>query len=592
MRFHKTAEKAKNTLTNPESSVYYLTTKNNIMFREKQTQLFSSPVKKKATGKTATPIFVQAAQKESVKTLSGNGANKLSSTLDPFVDQFGIMGSFKEPRSFGQIAKDCEILWSQEQLTAVKFTGFLRTINRKVQLFNGQTTQENQKGAELKHESIMRMIWLSLKNPDVFWKNIGLFVSLGSWHDVFTMLQYDLVYNGWENRKLNWKKFGDLLLSGLENPQTSNLLKKYLPQIKANSSCKTVESQANTIIAKWICSLLFGKKVNSFNYKQYRQMKTSGTAHEWQKFISQRRFDRIDFSEIHGRALSLLVKSKFLKNQNLSEKYSQWVSAPETTVKYTGFVHELFGNLKHRDLISMPKHEQDTINKQFATLVEKGRDSRMNNNCNYIVVRDTSASMGSTARGTNVSCFNIAKSLALYFSEFLTGKFENSFIEFNSDAKMHTWKGNTPLEKWYNDSTEYVGSTNFESVLNLFAKIKKSGVSESEFPTGILCISDSEFNPSSLAKTNVESAKKILTKAGFSVEYVRNFRIVLWNLQSNAYGGDTGKKFETLATEPGTYYFSGYSASVISFLLSDKILTPRELFDEAMNQEVLNMFAL
>lgn len=562
------------------------------MFSQKQNQLFSAPVKKKAKKNSETPIFVQAAQKESVKTLSGNGANKLSSTLDPFVDQFGIMGSFKAPRSFDVIAKDCEMLWAQEQLTSVKFTGFLRTIPRKVALMNGQTTQEPQKGAELKHESIMRMIWLALKSPEAFWKNISLFIGLGSWHDVFTMLQYDLVYNGWEGRKLDWQKFGNLVLTGLENSQTVNLVKKYLPHIKANSSCKTVEAQANTIIAKWICSLLFGNKVNSFNYKQYRNLKTSGNAHEWQKLISKKEFERIDFSKIHGRALSHLVKSKFLKNHNLSEKYAKWVAAPETTVKYTGFVHELFGNLKQKTLVEIPVHERDTINKQFNTLVEKGRDSRMDNNRNYIVVRDTSGSMGSVATGTTVSCYNIAKSLALYFSAFLKGKFENSFIEFNSNAKMHTWQGSSPIEKWYNDTTSHVGSTNFESVLQLFAKIKKSGVVESEFPTGILCISDGEFNPSSLAKTNVESAKKILANAGFSDEYVSNFRIVLWNLQSNYYGSTTGKKFETLATERGTYYFSGYSASVISFLVSDKILTPREVFDEAMNQEVLNMFTL
>ena len=577
------------------------------MFDTKQSQLFSVPVKTaKSTSTTsgvlnkgsAKPAFVQAALVKSVQTRSGNGAVKLSSTLDPFVDQFGKLGTFKAPRPFADICKDTETLWADDRLTAVKFAAYLRTITRKVQLPDGTTTSESQKGGELKFEPIMRMIWLSQKSPEVFWKNIGLFVALGSWHDIFSMLQYDLVYNGWENRKLDWNQMGNLILSALDNPKTVDLVKKYLPQIKSRSACKSVESQANCMIGKWICSLLFGAKENSFNYKKYRMLKTSGSAHDWQKLISQRQFDKIDFSKIHGRALSLLVRSKFLKNQSLTEKYAAWVAKPETEVKYTGFVHELFAGLPAvtgygaKGLISIPQHQQDTINKQFATLVKKGKDERKENQANFIVVRDTSGSMGSLATGTKESCYNVAKALALYFSEFLTGRFADSWIEFNSTAQMHTWKGNTPLEKWYNDPSNYVGSTNFQSVVTLFASLKKQGLDESEFPTGILCISDGEFNPSMLGKTNVETARTVLRLAGFSAEYVEKFQIVLWNLQSNAYGPTTGQKFETTADAPGTYYFSGYSASVISFLTGHEILTARQLFDVAMEQEILSMITL
>lgn len=563
------------------------------MFATKKTQLFSTnTAKASVTKNTVQPVFVTAARKQSVKTVSGNGAVKYSSTLDSFVDQFGKLGTFKTPRSFEQIFKDCETLWGEDRLNAVKFIAYLRTIPRKVQLFDGSVTDDPQLGGELKHEPIARMIWLSQKSPDTFWKNIGLFVSLGSWHDVFSMLQYDLVYNGWENRKLDWKKFGDLILSALSNNNTTNLIKKYLPQIKAKSACKTVESQANCLIAKWICSLLFGNKENSFHYKKYRQLKTSGTAHQWQQLISKRQFDKIEFDKIHGRALNLLVRSKFLKNQNLSDKYSKWVGDPKTSVKYTGFVHELFTNLPY-SLISMPQHTQDTINKQFYTLVEKAKSEKKDNQCNFIVVRDTSPSMRSAATGTTMPCYDVAKALALYFSEFLTGKFSNSWIEFNSTALLHNWNGNTPLEKWYNDKASVIGSTNFQSVINLFAEIKRQGVSEEEFPTGILCISDSEFNPTKhFDTTNVEQARQTLRDAGFSESFVSNFQIVLWNLQSRYYGQGTGEKFETTANEKGTFYFSGYSGSVISFLTGHEVLTPRQVFDKAMDQQVLNLIEL
>jgi len=559
------------------------------MFNTKQTKLFDST--KVAKKSTVQPIFVQQALKKSVETLSGNGAKKLSSTLNSFVDQFGKLGTYKSPRTFNEISKDCELLWAQDKLDAVKFIHYLRTVPRKVSLLNGQTTSEAQLGGELKHEPLMRMIWLSQKAPEIFWKNIGLYISLGSWHDVFSMLQYDLVYNGWENRKLDWNKFGNLILSGLENENCHDLVKKYLPQIKSKSVCKTVESQANCMIAKWISSLLFGQKESSLNYKRYRKLKTSGAAHEWQKLISQRQFDRINFDQIHGRALNLLVRGKFLKNQNLSEKYAKWVGDPKTSVKYTGFVHELFSKLPYT-LANLAKHEQDTINKQFNTLVEKANNSKKEKQCNWMPVIDTSGSMGSQCSGTTTSCLVVAKALALYFSEFLSGKFTGSFVEFNSTATMHTWKGNTPLEKWYNNNCSYVGSTNFQSVIDLFVTLKHNGIPEDDFPTGILCLSDSEFNPAQLGKTNVETARNKLHSAGFTKKYVDSFQIVLWNLQSSYYGKGTGEKFETTANEKGTFYFSGYSGSVISFLSGHEILTPEQLFEKAMYQQVLNMVSI
>lgn len=551
------------------------------MFNSKQKILFGKK-------ETETSAFVKAGLKQTSKTLSDNGALKYTTTGNVFVDQFGILGNYKSPRSFEEISKDCELLWGINPLMSVTFIFYIRMITRVVVFFNGISTKTAQKGAELKHEGIMRMIWLHFKAKDTFWKNITLFISIGSWKDIFTMLSYDLIYHNWENKKLDWDKFGYLILSGLENKHTSELVKKYLPQIKSNSQCTTLESQADNLISKWICQLLYGNKGENsgHTYKKYRKLKSNGTAHEWQKLISQKKFDRIEFDKIHGRALNLLVRSKFLKNQNLTVKFNEWINKTKT-VKYTGFVHELFSKLP-RNLNSLPENEQITINKQFETLVNKGEPK---NTSRLIVVRDTSGSMSGTATGTKVSCYNIAKALALYFSEFLKGSFSNSWIEFNRVAKFHKWIGNNPLEKWYNDTSDCVGNTNFLSVIDLFIQIKNQGVPEEEFPTGILCISDGEFDSSSLNRTNIETIKFKFKKNGFSEEYISNFVVVLWNLQSRYGESKTGQKFETFGNIPNVFYFSGYSASVISFL-TDNIKNAEELLNEALNQEVLQMIEL
>lgn len=553
------------------------------MFNSKQQNLTDKVIKS-----TSANPFLKSGLKSSAKTFSGNGAPKYSTTGNAFVDQFTFLGSYKVPRSYSEISTDMSTLYAISKKIAIMFIIYLRLITRAVVLFDGKKLSV-QRGAGLKHESIVRMIWLYLNDKNAFWRNINLFISAGSWKDIIYMLSYDVQYNGWNHRVLDWSEFGKYILAGLENPQHSELIKKYLPQIKSNSRCNTIESQADNIIAKWLCSIIYGGKTqedNYRNYRAYRKLKISGKAHVWQQLISRGHYLKIDFDTIHGRALAQLVSSSFLRKTGLEEKYSKWIES-KPIAKFTGYPHELFQK--------MPtfQYQINTLNAQFMGLVETAKKGAVEST-SMIVVRDTSGSMSSTATGSKMSCGNIAKAIALFFSYMLPkGFFANSWIEFNSSALMHTWKGSTPYEKWSNDHSSYIGNTNFMSVIDLFIKIRRNGVEEKDFPTGIICISDGEFDPASLYKTNVDIAKERLSYY-FSEKYIDNFKIVLWNLQSNYYGRNTGKKFETYDDVENVYYFSGYDASVIAFLTgktnskSDP-KTAEELFNAAMDQEILNM---
>ena len=562
------------------------------MFKTKQSNLIEK--KESTTIKGKKNAFVAAANEKAAVTISGNGAMKYSTTGNDFVDQFGKCSNYKAPRSYNEVSKDMSTLWAIDPQQAFAFALYIRMITRTVSLINGVKTTSVQRGQGLKHEGIMRMIWIAVNYPNVFWKNAHLIVAVGSWKDIIQMLSYDLQYNGWKDRLMNWNYFGDMILAGLENPAQSNLLKKYLPQIKANSRCKTIEAQADNLISKWICSLLFGSKESTYNYKKYRQLKTSGTAHEWQKLISTKNLVNINFSTIHGRALAMMVSSKFLKNNGLEARYDQWLTT-QPLVKYTGFVYELCAKIS---AIKKP-YEEQTINKQFMSLVETAKKGAKKET-SLIVVRDTSGSMSSNATGTKISCGDVAKSLALFFSYMLPeGAFNDSWIEFHSTAKMRTWKGKTPVERWKNDHSSYVGDTNFEGVIDLICNIKRKGISEEEFPTGILCVSDGEFNPAQLGKTNVESARIKLKKAGFSAEYVKNFQIILWNLGNSYYGrGNSGNKFETHGETENVFYFSGLDGSVIAFLTGlegQKAGVPKtdvELMQAALNQEIFGMIQI
>lgn len=563
------------------------------MFDSKKTSLFPTNGTKKTTS-----AFVRAGLENSSKTTSlGNGAVKFTTTNNDFVDQFGNMSNYRKERAYAEIDTDMRRLYGQDPVKAIKLALYTRLITRQVQLPNGQKTETTQRGQGLKHEGIFRMMWLGVNHKEAFKQNLPLFISVGSWKDVFTMLSYDLVFNGWEGRKMDWSFLGKVILSGLENPNTSELVKKYLPQIKAKNKCTTVEAQADNMISKWICSLLFGSKETDYTkYKSYRKLKSSGTAHQWQQLISQKNILSLDFNSIAGRALAQLVSSKFLDNQNLTAEYDKWIST-QPIAKYTGYVYELMAAVKNnRRNLPLKPHQEKTINAQFLGLVETARKGMIDGENGLLVVVDSSGSMQSNVPGLKYSSYDVAMSMALYFSYLLKGKFEGAWMEFTNHAVMKTWRGATPVDKLKDANPNFIGSTNFQSVAHEFAKIKQSGVPESEFPSGILCVSDGCFNSTRGNKTQTQELRANLLASGFSREYVDNFKIVLWDIPNNSYGASQ-TAFEGFADTPNLFHMSGFDGSGIAFLTGvtkngvaqATPKTAEELFEAAMNQECLDL---
>ena len=525
-------------------------------------------------------------------TTSGNGALKLTSTGDPFVDQFGLISQYRQLRPYSSVSKDMQELWNIDPMYTLKLLFYIRLITRKVKFSNGTETSKVQKGAGLRHEAFMRMLWLAVNHSDVFYKNLPLFITIGSWKDIIQLMSYDLQYHGWNNRVLDFNKISDFILAGLENPNTCNLVKKFLPTIKAKSKCKTLESQADTIIGKFLAHKLFGDgefspKLHSNNsYHLYRKLKSSGTAHEWQQMISRSQFN-IDFSKVHGRALALLVSGNYLKNHNLEKDYENWIKK-QPVAKFTGFVYELFKGLN----LNSPLYKKYTIDKQFENLIQTAKEGSSTES-SFIVARDVSGSMSSNVKGLTISSNDVAKSIALYFSYLLKGNFANSYIEFSHKPILKYWEGDSPTDKYLKNINYCFGDTNFLGIADLFIEIYKH-TSIEKFPKGLICISDGEFNDSGDNKTNFQSFKKRLLKAGFPKDYVDNFKIVLWDIPNAFYSFDEIRpKFESYADTPNFFYMGGLDPAGITFLLGGEVnksipKTPRELFETAMNQEIMD----
>lgn len=143
-------------------------------------------------------------------------------------------------------------------------------------------------------------------------------------------------------------------------------------------------------------------------------------------------------------------------------------------------------------------------------------------------------------------------------------------------------------------------------IIDLLISIKRKGVPESDFPTGLLLISDNELDPAKrgwkATRTNDSSNFQVaidrLRQAGFSNEYVSNFKLIMWDIPNYCYGKGNKVKFEDFADAPNFFYMSGYDPSAVSFIMGGnkpeaKIPTnAEELMRVALNQELLNRLVI
>lgn len=227
-------------------------------------------------------------------------------------------------KSYSEVAKDMKVQWKQNPLKCLRSAVYTRLITRKTKVALGTVKEIEAVGEGLKNEGILRIYWLAANQPKTFKLNFPFLVAAGSWKDVFKLLSLDLQYNGWNKRKLDWNFLGTAISLGLTNPETTDLVRKYMPTIRTNKNCTTEESKNYTLVGRWLARKLFPNLSKESAYKAYRKVKSQGKAHEWQQFISKQLYDKINFDNIASKALSLLVNSNFLKNHNLINKYNDW----------------------------------------------------------------------------------------------------------------------------------------------------------------------------------------------------------------------------------------------------------------------------
>lgn len=511
-----------------------------------------------------------------------NGAVSYASMGKEILNQFGKAGTARG-RDISEVWNDQQKLWYENPLYALRFPFYLRMITRTVKSFDGKTTETVQRGQGARDEAFKRLLWIAKFHKDIFEKYIYLLPIVGSFKDLWTIMLLD------DKKILSRKHIFSIIGTYLTREDSSNLVKKYLPAIRSSKNLTPKRAKLNHLAKE------FAKYLGVTN-AEYRLLKSSGTAHDFQKLMCGREYDKINWAHIPGKALLNIVSSKFLDNHNLVENYSNWLDT-QPVAKFNGYPFELFHTLAkggvYRSIMNLPLYVLKTVDKQFDNLIKTGKKDGGALSGNILCALDTSGSMTFPVTD-NVTSFDVCASLGIYFSELNEGAFHNVVAMFDNRSTLMTLNG-TFSEKANQicHATTAWGSTNFQSLIDLICntRIEHPEIPLSDFPETLLVVSDMQFNPvNGNATSNYKEAMKKLSLY-FPQEYVEKFKIVWWYC-TNRKTSD----FPSTMDDAGTYMISGFDGSVISFLLGgdgfsgkDNKQSPsmEEIIQMALEQEIL-----
>ena len=513
-----------------------------------------------------------------------NGALSYATAGTTLIDQFAHAGTARG-RDIATVWQEQGQLWAENPEMALKFPFYLRMITRQTNIGNGKKTDKVQRGQGARDEAFKRLLWIAKYHSDEFYRNLWLVPVVGSWKDLWVLLSMD--------DTLNKEQFFRVIAEGINDENSRDLVKKYLPRIRSDKKCTSDWAKKTNALAKEFAHVV------GWTYQDYRTFKSTGKAHEFQRMICSGQFKDIKWNTIPGKALLNLVSGKFLHAHGLEDSYMEWLKK-QPVAKFNGYAYELGMKIGNRYCMNLPAVQKITIDKQFDGLIETAKKDDGGIKGNVLCALDTSGSMGCMISGgpAGLTSYDVCVSLGIYFSELNTGAFHNHVAMFDSVSRMLELKGSFS-DKWFqirNASTAW-GSTNVQSIVDMVirTRMQHPEIPIEDYPWTWLIVSDMQFNPCG-SESNYEAIQRKL-RTVFPDEVVDKLKIVWWYCAGRE---AASKDVPATMDHGGQYLFSGFDGAVVSLLLggeakidekTGKVVQPtmEEMVNIALTQEVLTL---
>ncbi len=455
-------------------------------------------------------------------TLTENGAISNATTSSALLDYFAKAGTYTD-RKQEEVNESMISCFAENKELALKLLFGIRLVTRK---FEG--LEDVQTGYGRRDEFYKTVVWLSKNYPEFLYKNLHLIPVFGCWKD---LLQEPLIDS------LDKYRVYELVKNNMQD----QLLRKYLPQIRSNGNLRTDRDKKRVEWAKGLCKYL------QISKKDYRKLKSAGEAHVWQKQMSSKEWGAINFNGIPGKAMLNHTSQKGRDKKTVFERHGQverlkaWAEA-QTSVKFTGYPYQLLQAASKN-----PSIVQKVIyNKQFESILNQMKSHKLGN---VLACLDTSGSMSWQAiEGT--TALEICLSMGLVFSSLNVGYFKDAVVKFDSYSNLITLKGDFCERISQVRGLGAMGSTNFQSVIDLIVRIRKEHpeIPLNEYPETLLVVSDMQFNPvGKNVETNYEATRRRLNEVG-----LEDIRVIWWNVTAR------GTDFPSTMNDKGVYMISGF----------------------------------
>lgn len=401
------------------------------------------------------------------------------------------------------------------------------------------------------------MMNLVVKNTKMVDSLVSLIPEYGRWDDLWSLIGIDSSVD-----RAIFSYVSQQIRKDIDNCKSHkpiSLLAKWLPSV--NTSSEETRKLAKRFVRE------FG-----MTERHYRKMLSEMRSYlsVLEQKMSSREWSEIDYNTVPSKA-NLLYKDAFMRHdRSRREEYL------ESLKKGSGKINA--ATLYPHDVVHKCRQQYDeTVEQLWKNLPDfvKGNGSTM-------VVADGSGSMMCNIGNTNVTAWEVAHALAIYFAERSSGVFHNRYITFSSKPQFVNLNGftlsqNLGIARKHSE----VSNTNIEAVFDLILDTAcRTNARQEDIPENILIISDMEFdnathgyyyNFTSPSAALFDIIRQNWERAGYKMP-----RLVFWNVNSR-----TGA-IPLRENELGVALVSGFSPAICNVVLSGNLDPYGALVDALM----------
>ena len=493
--------------------------------------------------------------------LTENGANAFATSGKALVDINFAVSSLRNATA-ETIQRKYQAAFYEDSLLAVKWLFFARDI----------------RGNGMAERRLFRICfsWLANARPTLVKKLIPLVANYGRFDDLF--------YSGFEGEM--WDTVVDYvaeqLKSDIDNAREDkpiSLLVKWMPSI--NTSSSTTRALAKKLRQSLGMDEKTYRKTLSMLRAKLKLVEVNASSGNWAE---------IDYNAVPSMA-NLKYKNAFLKHdETRRRKYLADLEKPESGAKINSsasFPCDIVSKYVKQPGISWCNQN---FNKDAALeAMWKALPNYVagNNDGSTIVVADSSGSMCSSVSGTGITALDVAFSLAIYFSEKLTGPFKDKWITFSGRPQYVDMSNCKSLadKLSLSYSKAEVANTDLKKTFMLILKTAvDNNLKQEDLPSNVLLVSDMNFDKGTYQYDSYGASKCSLMKEiadKFAKHGYKLPKIVYWSVIG---GNARTSPLPVQMNAEGAVLVSGFSPAIAKMVFSAKT-NPYDVLVDALNVE-------